>query len=94
MIQISKNFNKVDLEAHSHALKSYDYDELTYDLMQLEIEYYELQPHMVKKEIQLYRKLIKLYETEKALRLKNAKINATTQNSVGNAMMGWLDEGF
>lgn len=92
MIQISKNFSKVDLEAHAHVLKTYDYEEITYGLLQLEIEYHELQPHMVKKEILLYRRVIKLYETEKALRLKNNKASKASSSVVGNVMMSWVDD--
>lgn len=58
-------------EEYEKAVKTFDWDELAFDLIKLEAEFHELKEYLTPKEIESFQQLILIYETEKAARVSD-----------------------
>ena len=86
------NSNKIKhLSKKIDSIKKLDEDELSYELMHLDIEFNTIKKYLKPSEIKLYQDFISLYEQEKQSRKKGKKEYMSYMLGPRSAMASWVE---
>lgn len=88
-----KPISKQKLDELRLALTTMDWCEVSGRLLTLEVEYYKIKKHLNKRQDQLFRKLMKVYEFEKYRRIQEIeKNNPSSFYGPAEGSPAWLED--
>lgn len=88
---MKKTKKAVSLELRLKNLNDLTWDELSYEIIKLNLEFENNKKKLKESEIQLYQQFISSYEKEKVLKFPQKRNYAECINGPRNAIVDWLE---
>ena len=89
---MKKDLSKIkDLKATLESLKKLSWDDLSYEIMKLTVEFDKIKRFLKSSEVQLYQDFINLYEIEKSFRFDKKVDYTPYMNGPRPMIVEWLE---